>query len=60
MKQYKCEKHGELLPSERVAWLTVQPNRRWCLYCMNNFLDRELGILEEIEKEKVDAKPDES
>lgn len=51
MAQYKCEKHGLLGPYECAKWSKSQFGRRWCIHCMNDFMDKFCGKLIVIENE---------
>jgi hypothetical protein len=53
MKKYKCEKHGFLEGHERVSW-SREFGKRWCMHCMNEFMDKNFTPLVEVEMVESD------
>lgn len=54
MKKVKCIKHGFLEPHERATW-SKEFGKRWCIHCLNEFMDKNFGelIVVEVEDDKV-------
>lgn len=52
MKKFKCEKHGLLEPEHRAVWSKSQ-NGRWCIFCMNELMDKFCGPVIEIEEDEI-------
>jgi hypothetical protein len=56
--KYKCEKHGFLdKPVERVVWYQSDTNifpHKWCIYCVNELLDKHCSIIE-IDEDEHDS-----
>ena len=51
-----CKKHGVLPPSHRIMWTSNRPDERWCLYCVNNMMDKFCGRLIKVKYEEDDDK----
>lgn len=43
--RFKCEKHGELEPHERVIWNKGYKEGPWCVYCVSEMMDKVCGKL---------------
>ena len=49
-KKYKCERHGILDASERVVWARSFDDKRWCLYCVEEMMNKHCCRVFEIEE----------
>jgi len=53
--KYVCEKHGELSKDERIMW-SNGISGRWCIYCVNEMMDKFCGKLIEVDEDLINKK----